>query len=199
MMNAIDELPNQTLTPEGPACARLIACGCPDVHAACQWLQGLPYGPNTRAGDSLALFDDGCGTCITKHGVAARMAEELGLPIQRYEGFYRFDSSIAPGCKEILARKGWRYVPRMHCFLQFGRMRVDLTEGNCHGKTRLPETYDIVARVPPDQTEEERRTLYMWGLTHLRRIDPLWRQTSDNEIVETLRACIDAGNGCPVL
>jgi hypothetical protein len=184
-------LPNAPLSTHGEISERFRAEGCDSFHSACRWLQELAYGFNSSDEDSTIVFTERCGTCPTKHGIAARLATELGLDVDRYEGFYRLDGSIIPGCADVLARKGWAYVPRTHCFLQCGLLRVDLTDGNCHGKSRLPNHYDVVVRVKPDHDLEEWRALYAWGLAWIRRLDSFWDGIPDDEIIETLSECID--------
>jgi len=193
----IYKLPNCELKPEaGSLSCCFLERKCSDYHSACEWLKNLPYGRNSSDCDSMILFDEGFGTCITKHGIAARLAEELGLDIHRYEGLYRMDASIVPYCAEVLKQIGWPYIPNLHCFLKSGTVAADLTEGNCHGKTMLPLTYDIIVRVPADQPKEDHRALYLWGIDHLCTLDPFWQDIPAPLIYSTLQEIIEAGHTC---
>ena len=149
-MYPITVLPNVSLSPQGPMSRRYLEQGLTTFHAACQWTKDLPYGRNTHSEDSLILFEEGHGTCTTKHGAVARLAQEHDLPVQKNLGFYRLNDEIVPGVNAVLAPYGLDFIPQIHCFLVYQNYRVDLTEGNCNGKNKTIEDYDFVVPVEPD-------------------------------------------------
>jgi N-acetylglutamate synthase-like GNAT family acetyltransferase len=55
--------------------------------------------------------------------------------------------AVVTGTDKILAQYNLPYVPMIHCFLEYGRYRVDLTEGNRNGKNRPIEDFLFTDRV----------------------------------------------------
>jgi hypothetical protein len=156
----ISALPEADIGLAGPVSEKLLQLGIRTFRDAAWHVRRLPYGENTRSLDSLVLLSEGRGTCITKHGLVARLASELALPVFRLEGFYRLNDGIVAGTGAILAEYGIEYIPRTHCFLACPNGYVDLTEGNCTGKNGTIESYIEIFRVKPDTSEEENELLY---------------------------------------
>jgi len=186
---SVAELPDCEIEQGSAVRDAFLARGATTFRAACRWVNELPYGANTTFGDALVLFDDERGTCFTKHGVIARLADELGLPIHKNVGFYRLNDDIVTGVKAILEPHGLTFVPQMHCFLEYGGVYVDLTEGNAHGKNRTIDTYDFIVRVAPEPTREEMQQLFAEHLQRYRAVDPRLAPMSDATIAEILRQC----------
>ena len=65
------------------------------------------------------------------------------------------------GIDTILAEYGLPYIPRIHCFLDYKKSYIDLTEGNCTGKNGMIETYLKIFRVKPELTQSERDDSYV--------------------------------------
>ncbi|MCK7515680.1 MAG: hypothetical protein MZV70_74685 [Desulfobacterales bacterium] len=104
----------------------------------------------------MILFKEKMGTCTTKHAVIATLAAELGLPITRGVGIYAMTEAIVTGTDKILAEYGLPYVPMIHCFLEYGNYRVDLTEGNRNGKNRPIDDFLYTDRVDGDHFRQGR-------------------------------------------
>jgi hypothetical protein len=169
----IDALPDAGILPGSAIREAFLERGLTTFHQACGWVKRLPYGPNPAGDHELALFDDGCGTCATKHGVIAALAAELGLNVHKSIGFYRLNDEIVTGVDPILARHGLPFIPQMHCFLECNGRYVDLTEGNITGKNKTIDTYDFIVRVPPALRRDDLQRLYreylqLYGPIHAR-------------------------------
>lgn len=89
------------------------------------------------------------GTCTTKHAVIAGLAEELGIPLYKHVGVYKFTEEISDGANEILKKYDIPYIPMVHCFLVYKDFRFDLTEGNCNGKSKNIEEFIHEEKVDP--------------------------------------------------
>lgn len=188
-MHPIDVLPDVTLQARGVMSDQFLQRGLQTFHDACQWTKNLPYGANSNNEDSLILFEEGHGTCTTKHGAIARLAQEHHLPIHKHLGLYRLNDEIVTGVNVLLAPYGLEFIPQIHCFLAYGNYRVDLTEGNCNGKNKTIEDYDFVVQVAPDLTHNQHQAYYREYLQRYRAIAPPLATLSDETVMELLAAC----------
>lgn len=166
-----------------------LARGLPTFGAVCAWVRELPYGSNSRLDDPLVLFEDGRGTCMTKHGVTAMLAEELGLPIRKQLGFYRLTDDIITGAGALLRPYGLSFVPTLHCFLEAGSQRIDLTRGNRTGKNRDLDEFDLVVPVAAWPSREELQQHYEAAFTRYCAIDPTLAAVGLTTVRELARAC----------
>jgi hypothetical protein len=135
-MDKFTVFPDMAITGAGPVSKAFMDLGIRSFQEACQYVHGLPYGYNSDRDELMILFKEKMGTCTTKHAVIASLAAELGLPITRGVAVYPMTEAIVTGSDKILAEYGLPYVPMIHCFLEYGGYRVDLTEGNRNGKNR---------------------------------------------------------------
>ena len=166
------------------------ALGISDFHGACRWLQALPYGKNSRSDDLMVLFEDGCGTCTTKHGVAAALAEELGLPARKFVVFYKLDATVLPGVTPRLAEAGVDFVPNTHCLLGEAGRFADLTHGNDTGKLKDLVDFELYVQVPAHFTSEALTELYAWGAQWYRGQYADLRRHDVNALRDLRRACL---------
>lgn len=188
-MNSIDVLPNIAIQRKGPVSEQFLNLGIETFCKACSWIKQLPYGSNSNSENSLILFLENRGTCTTKHGVIARLAQELELKVYKNLGFYRLDDQIVTGVDSILQPYGLTFIPQIHCFLEYGSFRVDLTEGNCNGKNKTIEDYDFVVRVNPDLTHAEEKQYYLSYLTQYFMIEPQLAVLENSAVLDLLQAC----------
>ena len=163
--------------------------GLTTFRQACGWVKRLPYGPNPAGDNGLALFDDGCGTCATKHGMIAALAAELGLNVHKTIGFYRLNDEIVTGVGAILARHRLPFIPQIHCFLECSGSYVDLTEGNATGKNKTIDTYDFIVRVPPALGRDDVQRLYCQYLKLYAAIQPRLGELEASAVLELVREC----------
>ncbi|HEY9890070.1 MAG TPA: hypothetical protein V6D02_16810 [Candidatus Obscuribacterales bacterium] len=188
-MEPIDVLPDVPLQPQGAIAEKYLEQGLTTFHDACHWTQALPYGVNSNNEDSLILFAEGRGTCTTKHGAIARLAQEHHLPVHKNLGFYRLNDAIVTGVNALLASYDLAFIPQIHCFLAYENHRVDLTAGNCNGKNKTIEDYDFVVAVAPDLTHAQHRAYYLAYLQQYRAIAPALAALSDETVLALLAAC----------
>ena len=134
---------------------------------ACRHVNELPYGYNSDRDDLMILFKEKMGTCTTKHAVIATLAAELGLPITRGLGIYAMTETIVTGTDKILAEYGLPYVPMIHCFLEYGNYRVDLTEGNRNGKNRPVDDFLYTDRVAATISAKDEYMIYRRALSEV--------------------------------
>ena len=130
----VTALPDASLSGDaGPVNAALVERGLTGLVEAAAWLRDQPYGHNLAEGP-LTLFDEGVGTCVTKHAAFVTAAQELGVDVALVWGTYPLTDDVVTGVGAVLERHRLPFVPTIHCFLRHGDARVDLTEGNCNGK-----------------------------------------------------------------
>lgn len=188
-MDSIDVLPNVDIQPKGTISEHFLEREIKTFCAACCWVQELPYGANSNNEDSLILFEENCGTCTTKHGAIARLAQELGLEVYKNLGFYRLNDETVTGVDAIIQPHGLNFIPQIHCFLQYNSFRIDLTQGNCNGKNKTIEDYDFVVRVAPDLTRQEEEKYYISYLNRYFAIEPSLAAVGISTLLEMLDAC----------
>jgi hypothetical protein len=198
-VDSIARLPDREIQQGGVVGDAFLRRGITTFREACQWVRDLPYGPNSRPQEpadgrsspvnAVVLFEDNRGTCFTKHGVIARLAGELGLNVYKNLGFYRLNDDIVTGVGEVLAPQGLTFIPQIHCFLEYGRCRVDLTEGNCHGKNKTIEVYDFVVRVAPESSRDELQRLYADHLKLYLSFEPRLAALAVSTITDLMMAC----------
>ena len=150
-MNSFHVFRDKAISEAGPISAEFRGLGIWSFHEACRYVHELPYGYNSDRDDLLILFKEKMGSCSTKHAVIATLAAEIGLPITRGVGIYPMTEAIVTGASRILTRYSLPHVPMIHCFLEYGGHRVDLTEGNRNGKNgpldELLYTAPVVAAI----------------------------------------------------
>lgn len=188
-MNPIDVLPNIDIQENGEVSSIFLEKGISSFQGACRHVKAMPYGSNSNNENSLILFEEGQGTCTTKHGAIALLAQELNLPIYKNLGFYRLNDTIVTGVDDIIRPYGLSFIPQVHCFLEYESYRVDLTEGNCNGKNQTIDDYDFVVRVEPDPSYEKKKDCY---LTHLRRyfeFSSELKAVGEEKILDILEKC----------
>ncbi|MEB3358557.1 MAG: hypothetical protein VKK04_17655 [Synechococcales bacterium] len=188
-MHPIDVLPDVEIQPNAPISLIFLERGVSSLQAACRYVKAMPYGVNTNSEDSLILFAEGQGTCTTKHGAIARLAQELNIPVYKNLGFYRLNDAIVTGVNAILQPYGLCFIPQIHCFLEYSNYRIDLTEGNCNGKNQTIEDYDFVVRVSPDISHAEERRYYLEYLQRYWAIAPELQAIGEATILDLLDAC----------
>ena len=139
-MDSYEKLPDIPIMPKGEFSRYFLDLQLKNSIAtfkdACLYVQQIPYGYNSDREDKWALFKENLGSCTTKHGVIATLAEELGIPLQKHVGIYQFNEEICTGAATILKKYQIPYIPMSHCFLTFQNYHFDLTEGNRNGKNQ---------------------------------------------------------------
>jgi hypothetical protein len=166
-MNPFKVLPGKGITEAGSVSKAFLDLGIRSFQDACRYVHTLPYGYNSDRDDLMILFKEKMGTCSTKHAVIAALAAELGLPITRGVGIYAMTEAIVTGTDKILIEYSLPYVPMIHCFLEYGNYRVDLTEGNRNGKNRPIDAFLYTDRVAATISAKDEYMIYRKALSEV--------------------------------
>jgi hypothetical protein len=181
--------PNADIVSSGIFSDQFLRIGIKTFHDACRWVNDLPYDYNSNMVDSLLIFTEKKGVCLTKHGAIARLAEELGLPIQKNIGFFRLNDELYTGIGKLLEKYGLDYIPQIDCFLQYEGSCVDLTDGNCTGKNKLIDEFDFIIPVPPEISMDEMIILYMQYIEKYADFEPRFKTVGMDKILTALSEC----------
>jgi hypothetical protein len=166
-MNPFTVFPDKEISEAGPVSKAFLALGIRSFLDACRYVNELLYGYNSDRDELMILFKEKMGTCTTKHAVIATLASELGLPINRGVGIYAMTEAIVTGTDKILAEYSLPYVPMIHCFLESGNCRVDLTEGNRNGKNRPINDFLYTDRVAAAISAKDEYMIYRRALSEV--------------------------------
>jgi hypothetical protein len=166
-MNPYAVFPERRILESGAVSNTFRSLGIHSFLEACRYVHELPYGYNSDRDDLMILFKEKMGTCSTKHAVVASLAAELGLPVVRGVGVYAMTEAIVTGTDKILTEYGLPYVPMIHCFLEYGNYRVDLTEGNRNGKNRPIDDFLYTDRVAADISAKDEYLIYRKALSEV--------------------------------
>ncbi|MEL6490706.1 MAG: hypothetical protein AAFQ95_12145 [Cyanobacteria bacterium J06621_3] len=188
-MHPINVLPDVEIQDRGEVSSIFLKRDVTSFQAACRAVKAMPYGSNSNSANSLLLFEEGRGTCSTKHGAIALLAKEQGLPVYKNLGFYRLNNTIVTGVNEILQAYGLSFVPQIHCFLEYKNYRIDLTEGNCNGKNQTIDDYDFVVSVEPDPSYEEKQSCYLEYLRRYFKLAPELEAVGEEKVLKILEEC----------
>ncbi len=192
-----DVVPQVQLDPNGELGVLAHAEGFADLRALAEWLRALPYG-YARSDTPTTVFVDRVGTCEQKHRCFVAAANEAGVGAEWVWGWYQLGADIVAEVAGVLARHAVSYVPMMHCIVSMADGSwLDLTDGNCDGKTRRPDQYDEFHQVSPWADHGEVSALRAEALTRWSRrpefatvdMDQLLRQASESKTI----ACRAAG------
>lgn len=148
-MDPLEKLPEKEITVKGIISKKFLDLGINSFKDACMYVHNLDYGYNSDKDDLLILFNEKMGSCTTKHGVIAKLAEELDIPLYKKVGIYKLTNEIVDGVNAILKRYNMPFIPMVHCFLVYNENRFDLTEGNRNGKKTSIEKFIHEEKVNP--------------------------------------------------
>jgi len=120
--------PNKKIQGKGKISTEFLKLNISDFLSACQYAQKLPYGRTSQPADYLLVLREHCGTCSSKHALLAKLAEEIGLPLDLTLGIYRMTEANTPGVGRILANHRMEFIPEAHCYLTYQGERFDFTK-----------------------------------------------------------------------
>ena len=158
-MDSYDNLPDAEIIFRGEISKKFLELGIKSFKEACKYIHEIEYGYNSTYNDDLILFKENMGTCTTKHAIIAGLARELGIPLQKNVGVYKFTEDITTGAKKIQEKYNIPYIPMVHCFLVYKQYRFDLTEGNNNGKKTSIEYFIETREVNPFISRKDE---YLW-------------------------------------
>jgi hypothetical protein len=163
-MDPYTVFPNKTIITAGTISKHFLGLGIDQFLDACDYVHQLPYGYNSDRDDLMILFKEKMGSCTTKHAVIATLAAELELEINKSIGIYPMTEALVTGTQKILNKYDLPYIPMIHCFLEYGDHRVDLTEGNHNGKNQPIDTLFYTETVDPNISAKDEYMLYRKAL-----------------------------------
>ncbi len=163
-MDKLTVLPDAAISAAGAISQKFLELDIMRFRDACRYVHQLPYGYNSDRNDLMILFQEGLGSCTTKHAVIGTLARELAIPIVKNIGIYRMTDNIVSGTDAILEKYDLPYVPMLHCFLVYNRYRVDLTEGNRNGKNCAIDEFLHTEKVIPNIAGKDEYRLYRSAL-----------------------------------
>jgi len=159
-MDTLDKLPDAKILSHGEMSQKFLELGVNSFIEACLYVHNLPYGYNSDKDNKMILFIEKMGSCTTKHGVIATLAEELNIPLYKKVGIYKLTETIVTGTNEILEKYALPYIPMIHCFLVYKDCRFDLTEGNRNGKNTSIEEFIHDEKVIPFITQKDEYSIF---------------------------------------
>lgn len=159
-MDSLDKLPDGKITLSGELSKKFLELGITSFKEACLLVHNMDYGYNSDRDDRMILFKENLGTCTTKHGVIAGLAEELGIPLYKKVGVYKLTEEVADGAEKIMEKYSVPFIPMIHCFLVYKNYRFDLTEGNNNGKKIPIEEFIQEEKVIPFITGKDEYLLF---------------------------------------
>ena len=158
-MDSYENLPDRDITSQEEISQKFLELGIRSFKEACKYIHEVDYGYNSTYEDDLILFKENMGTCTTKHAIIAGLARELGIPLRKNVGVYRFTEEITTGAQKIQEKYNIPYIPMVHCFLVYKQYRFDLTEGNNNGKKTSIEDFIETREVEPFISRKDE---YLW-------------------------------------
>jgi len=120
-------LPPVPLRPAASVTAAFTQAGALDYRSAAQYVSRLPYRRNRDASNVLAVHEEQCGTCSSKHAILRRLALEQGLDVSLVLGVFEMTSVNTPAVRPVLEKHGLSALPEAHCYLRTSANRVDAT------------------------------------------------------------------------
>ncbi|MCH9632961.1 MAG: hypothetical protein S4CHLAM6_13080 [Chlamydiae bacterium] len=97
-------------------------------HAALKYVHKLLYKRISNLEDLTLVLIEKRGTCSSKHGLLAQLAEENGYShIEVKLGYFKFFSRTLPELKEKFNAIGADYIIEAHCYLSYKGSFIDVT------------------------------------------------------------------------
>jgi len=159
-MDDYNKLPDAKISATGEISKKFLKLGITSFKEACLYVHNMEYGYNSDKDDKMILFKENMGSCTTKHGVIAALAEELNIPLYKKVGIYKLTDAIASGTGKIMEKYAIPYIPMVHCFIVYENYRFDLTEGNKNGKNTSIEEFIHEEYVIPFITRKDEYLLF---------------------------------------
>lgn len=120
--------------------------GITTFHEACAYVAELPYGRNSKRDDFSLVLIEGRGSCSSKHGLLAALAEENDrYDIELIAGIFLMSDQTHSQLTGFFDDKPYTSIPECHCYLRYQRERFDFTD-----------TSDAMARIAPKIVREQR-------------------------------------------
>lgn len=102
--------------------------GILDFHGACAYVQQLPYSRISDRSNLTLVLKEGKGTCSSKHGLLAKLAEENEhFETELIAGIFLMSPETHPVLTDFFKDKPYSSLPEMHCYFRFEKQRFDFT------------------------------------------------------------------------
>jgi hypothetical protein len=182
-------LPNIALLPKISPLARM----CQDrglftFHRVADHVLHLPYGRNSDRAALQRVLEEGRGTCATKHALLAALAGEHGVEMPLMLGIYEMNGVNTPAVAAVLRKAGLASLPEAHCYLAWGKTRIDLT-----GVGRATdETFLLEERIRPEQIGDYKVRRHREFLEQWRREQALAARWTLDALWDVRERCIAA-------
>jgi hypothetical protein len=173
-------LPKFPLLPKvSPLARQCEARGLGNFHTVADRVYRLPYGRNRDRSSLLSVLQEGRGTCSTKHALLAALALEHGVELPLMLGIYEMSGANTPGVGPVLRQAGLSALPEAHCYLLWGKSRVDLTGLDAPTERHfLQEERIRPADIDGYKARRHREYLDQWraakGLSAMWSVEALW-------------------------
>lgn len=143
-----------SLSSDSPFSKQFIELGITDFESACVYVQSLPYGRNTDRSDFSLVLSEGKGSCSSKHGLLAALAEENGfIEVELIAGIFLMSGETHPKLVSFFKDKPYANIPECHCYLRYKGERFDYTDST-NGMERIAPKIVREQRIEPHQVVE---------------------------------------------
>lgn len=94
----------------------------------CAYVHALPYGRNTNRNDFYQVFSESRGSCSSKHGLLATVAEaHQQSEIHLMVGLFLMSGRTHPVLTDLLAAHHLNAIPEAHAYFRCDGNRYDFT------------------------------------------------------------------------
>lgn len=170
------------IKPAGTVSEKFLGMGITNFKGASQFVRHLPYRRNTDKTDLMTVFNDGYGTCSTKHALLKQLAGENSTgDLQLILCIFKMNARNTPKVTTTLEKHGLDYVPEAHNYLKYQGQILDFTgpgfdPGN-YEQDILEETEIMPAQITGFKVAHHRTFLQKWleetpGIKY--SLDELW-------------------------
>ena len=183
-------LPNFDLISGDSITDEFLSRGLANFRAALNFVRRLPYGRNTNRADFNLVLKERCGTCSTKHALLAALAVEQKRQIFLNLGIYEMNAQNTSGIGTVLDEFGLKSLPEAHCYLTYGKTRIDVTRIS-NGEAIEPiENFLYEERIRPDQIGGYKLRLHRTFFQNWIREKNLSEQFSFEQLWSAREKCI---------
>lgn len=141
--------------------------GITDFEGAMKFIRDLPYKRNADKNDPLAVFNDSCGTCSTKHATLLLLAGENNInDIRLMLGIFKMNEINMPAAAHVLRKYGLDHIPEAHNYLRAGNIILDCTNSRSPGNDFINDLLEEIEIMPSQITDfkvkHHRQYLEQW-------------------------------------
>jgi hypothetical protein len=180
---------NFSLIADLPFTRLFLERGVTDFHAACAYVQALPYGRNTTRGDFSQILTEGKGACSGKHALLASLAEEHGeMEIELIAGMFLLSGETHNYLAPFFEDKPYTAIPEFHCYLRYKGERFDYT-GPGNPMERIAPKIVREQRIEPHQVVDWKPKIHAEYLQGWLRRNPQIDRTFE-QLWEERETCI---------